>query len=250
MAGAHGIPIVSKLLLFDIDGTLVLTGGAGGRAMASAARDLFGMSDAVRSISMAGRTDAWIVSQMCEAQQQEYSLTLLTRFREQYLDYLRTEIHADGPRKGVLPGIRPVLERLVARDDVHLGLLTGNFEEGARIKLEYFDLWRFFRGGAFGDSSHDRNALLEVALDRVRASGGPEVAPDDVLIIGDTPLDIAVAVAGGARSLGVATGDYSVETLLESGADRVLTDLGDLEAALAGMGLAGPGTTHRAGSRR
>lgn len=238
---------MSTLLLFDIDGTLVLTGGAGGRAMASAARDLFALDDAVGSISMAGRTDAWIVSQMCEQRQVEYSDALLERFRERYLSYLATEIHKPGPRKGVLPGVPQLLERLRQFDDVHVGLLTGNFEDGARLKLEYFDLWHWFSGGAFGDASHNRNHLLDVARQRIRSAGGPDAAPDDVFIIGDTPLDIAVAVAGGTRSLGVATGDYSTEELTASGADVALSDLSDLDAALAGLGLASPNGAARAG---
>lgn len=231
-----------KLLLFDIDGTLVLTGGAGGRAMALAARDLFGVDSGLGSISMAGRTDAWIVAQMAATYGVPYDDTMLTRFREIYVSHLEREIHQPGPQKGVLPGIRPVLDALARRTDARLALLTGNFERGARIKLEYFDLWRFFSAGAFGDATLDRNSLLGVALDRVRALGGPVVAPSDVLIIGDTPLDVAVAIAGGARSLGVATGSYSVEDLMASGADAALGDLSDLGAALEGMGLvAGPG---------
>ncbi len=231
-----------KLLLFDIDGTLVLTGGAGGRAMALAARDIFRVDDGIGSISMAGHTDAWIVAQMAATYGAPYSDKMLARFREVYLSHLEREIHQPGPQKGVLPGIPPVLDTLARRTDAHLALLTGNFERGAQIKLEYFNLWRFFSTGAFGDSAHDRNSLLGVALDRVRAGGGPVVEPSEVLIIGDTPLDVAVAVAGGARSLGVATGSYDVDTLRASGADVVLKDLGDLTAALEGMGLtAGPG---------
>ncbi|MEQ1869057.1 MAG: HAD family hydrolase [Vicinamibacterales bacterium] len=226
-----------KLLLFDIDGTLVLTGGAGGRAMASAARELFDIPDAVGAISMAGRTDAWIVAQMAAMHGLQCDAETLDRFRDRYLSHLGREIHEPGPQKGVLPGIRTVLESLHTRTDAHLALLTGNFEAGARIKLEYFDLWRFFSSGAFGESAHDRNALLAVALQRVRDSGGPAVSPSDVVIIGDTPLDVAVAVAGGARSLGVATGGYSVDELRASGADVVLSDLRDVSATLAGMGL-------------
>ena len=228
-----------KLLLFDIDGTLVSTGGAGGRAMAHAARELFQINDAVGSISMAGRTDAWIVGQMATSCQVPYSREMLERFREIYLPHLAREIDAPGPQKGVCPGIRPVLHALAARRDAHLALLTGNFEEGARIKLEYFDLWQFFSSGAFGDSTDDRNSLLGVALDRVRALGGPTVSPAETVIIGDTPLDVAVALAGGARSLAVATGGYTVEELKASGADVVLNDLSDVQAALRGMGLAG-----------
>ncbi len=132
-----------------------------------------------------------------------------------------------------------LLEALSARDDVYVALLTGNFEAGARIKLEYFDLWRYFGGGAFGDGAHERNGLLPKALAAVRARGGPDVDPSDVVIIGDTPLDVAVAVAGGARSLAVATGGHDVAALSESGADAVLPDLSDVDAVLEAMGVRG-----------
>ena len=231
-----------KLLLFDIDGTLVLTGGAGGRAMARAAADTFGVEGELRSISMAGRTDAWIVSQMAATYGVPCNEGLLSRFHDAYISHLRREIHEPGPRKGVLPGVRDVLQGLRTRTHVHTALLTGNFERGAQIKLEYFDLWGYFRLGAFGDAAHDRNSLLGVALARFRASGGPPVEPSEVLVIGDTPLDVAVALAGGARSLAVATGGYTMEELKASGADAVLRDLSDVNAALSEMGLAaGPG---------
>jgi phosphoglycolate phosphatase-like HAD superfamily hydrolase len=233
---------VIKLLLFDIDGTLVLTGGAGGRAMGHAAADVFQVEGGLGSISMAGRTDAWIVSQMAARFGVEYDEELLARFHDRYVEHLSREIHHPGPQKGVLPGIRDVLDRLATQKRAELALLTGNFERGARIKLEYFDLWRYFPCGAFGDAAHDRNSLLGVALQRYRACGGPHVESSEVLIIGDTPLDIAVAVAGGARSLGVATGNYGPEELRASGADVVLKDLSDVNAALEGMGVAaGPG---------
>jgi phosphoglycolate phosphatase-like HAD superfamily hydrolase len=228
---------VTKLLLFDIDGTLLLTGGAGGRAMALAARDVFRADNGVASISMAGRTDAWIVAQMAAAHGAPYSGDLLGQFREAYISHLEREILQPGPRKGILPGIPSLLQALARRPGVHLGLLTGNFERGARIKLEYFDLWRFFSTGAFGDSAHDRSSLLSVALDHVRTRGGPVVHPSEVLIVGDTPLDVAVAVAGGARSLAVATGAYTTDELRASGADVVMKDLSDVGTALSWMGL-------------
>jgi phosphoglycolate phosphatase-like HAD superfamily hydrolase len=109
-------------------------------------------------------------------------------------------------------------------------LLTGNFERGACLKLEYFDLWRYFTCGAFGDTTHDRNALLPEALARVVVSGGPRAAPADVVIIGDTPLDVGVAIAGGARSMAVATGSHTTDELRASGADVVFQALSDLEA--------------------
>ncbi len=175
---------------------------------------------------MAGRTDAWIVAQMaanhglpCDADD------VFERFHDAYIGHLMEEIHKPGPQKGVLPGVRAVLDALAAHSEAHLALLTGNFERGAQIKLEYFDLWRYFGAGAFGDRTHDRNTLLATALARVAAAGGPSVTAAEVVIVGDTPLDVAVAVAGGARSLAVATGSYDVEALRASGADVVLEDL-------------------------
>jgi phosphoglycolate phosphatase len=235
---------VRRLILFDIDGTLVLTGGAGVRATERAFRDVFDYSDGLTSVSMAGRTDAWIVAEMAALHGRSSDADRLRQFRDVYVRYLAEEIHRPGPRKGVLPGVRPLLDTLASRDDAYLGLLTGNFHEGARIKLEYFDLWRYFGAGAFGDDAHDRNGLLWKAMAAVEAAGGPAVRPSEVVIIGDTPLDVAVAVAGGARSIAVATGSYDVETLLGSGADVALPDLEDRPAvleALARMWQVGPG---------
>ena len=231
------LPAVTTLLLFDIDGTLLSTGGAGGRAMARAFQGVFGFSNGLGSISMAGRTDAWIVSQMAAEHGLPYDDASFRRFHDSYVGHLSAEILLPAPQKGILPGVRQLLDTLVSHDDAYLALLTGNFRRGAEIKLEYFDLWRYFRTGAFGDDSHDRNGLLWKALDKVEAEGGPRMRPADVVIIGDTPLDIAVAVAGGARSLGVATGNYDVETLLESGADAALPDLDDLDAVLDALGM-------------
>lgn len=231
-----------KLILFDIDGTLVLTGGAGGRAMARAFADVFGLSNGLASVSMAGRTDAWIVAQIAAQCGITCDSEIFARFHHAYIDHLLEEIHQPGPQKGVLPGVRSVLDTLAAHEAAHLALLTGNFERGAQIKLEYFDLWRYFMSGAFGDRTHDRNSLLPAAIAQVAASGGPSVQPSEVVIVGDTPLDVAVAVAAGARSLAVATGNYDVEALRASGADVVLKDLSDVEAVLDGLGLtAGPG---------
>ena len=116
-----------------------------------------------------------------------------------------------------------------------LALLTGNYELGARLKLQHFDLWRYFACGAFGDTTHDRNGLLPEALARVAACGGPQASPGDTVVIGDTPLDVAVAVTGGARSIAVATGSHTTDELHASGADVVFEDLSDLEAVLAAL---------------
>jgi phosphoglycolate phosphatase-like HAD superfamily hydrolase len=221
------------VLLFDIDGTLVLTGGAGGRAMTRAFEELYGVGNAFEGVPFNGRTDAWILSRAAAAH--GIDTEAIARFKPLYLDYLAEELHRPGPRKGVMPGVGRLLDELSRRDDVYLALLTGNFERGACLKLEYFDLWRYFTCGAFGDTTHDRNGLLAQALARIEVCGGPQVAPADVVIIGDTPLDVGVAIAGGARSMAVATGSHTTDELRASGADVVFQDLSDLEAVLAAV---------------
>jgi phosphoglycolate phosphatase len=228
---------VTKLILFDIDGTLVLTGGAGLRAMTRAFRDVFGVANGFERIQMNGRTDRWILGQLTTFHSIPCDDAVVRRFHDVYVSYLAEEVHQPGPRKGIMPGVRPLLDVLSSRSDAFLALLTGNFESGARIKLEYFDLWRYFRCGAFGDLAQERNGLLATAIDRVGACGGPRVQPSEAVIVGDTPLDIAVAVAGGAKSIGVATGSHDADTLRASGADVVLHDLTDVDAVLSALGL-------------
>ena len=217
-----------KLVLFDIDGTLVLTGGAGLRAMNKACAELVGHADALAGIPVAGRTDRVILSDVVQRIGRELDEPLLEHLRDRYLAHLAEEIQHPGPgARGVMPGIRPLLDRLHERDDVFLGLLTGNFEAGARIKLEHFDLWRYFRCGAYADDAADRNALVPFALERARGCGLPEVGPRDILVVGDTPHDIACAQAVGAFAVGVATGGFTTAQLDESGADVVFEDLSD-----------------------
>ena len=129
--------------------------------------------------------------------------------------------------KAVMPGIRELLDILNRRDDVFLGLLTGNFREGARIKLEHFGLWDYFRCGAFGDDSADRNELVPFALMRARDGGLPDIDPSRILVVGDTPHDVACARAVGAVPVAVATGGFTTDQLRESGADIVYETLAD-----------------------
>lgn len=224
-----------KVILFDIDGTLVLTGGAGVRAMQRAFEDLFAVPDAFRDIPMPGRTDSWILSDA--AATHGVAAEQLTRFRDVYLRHLTVEIGKPGPRKGVMPGVRPLLDALAPRDDVFLALLTGNYEEAARVKLQYFGLWDYFKCGAFGDEAPDRNRLLPQALARVRECG-VEARPSDAVVVGDTPLDVACAAAGGAKCVAVATGNHSADELIAAGADVVLQDLSDTREALRVLQIA------------
>jgi phosphoglycolate phosphatase-like HAD superfamily hydrolase len=203
------------VLLFDIDGTLVLTGGAGPRAMASAFEELFGVRGAFGDISMAGRTDTWILSRA--AATHGILPRELQRFHDIYVAHLARELETPNPAKAVMPGVRALLDTLATRADVYLALLTGNYQQAARLKLEHFDLWRYFECGAFADDGPDRNSLVPKAMERVRACGGPVVPFRDVMVIGDTPHDVACALAAGARPVGVATGGFSVEQLRASG---------------------------------
>lgn len=222
------------LVLFDIDGTLVLTGGAGLRAMTRAVESLLGHPAALEGIPVAGRTDWIILTDVLRRLGRDLDEPLFQRLRAQYVAFLSEEIELPGRGvKAVMPGVRPLLDRLQPREDVWLGLLTGNFVEGARIKLEHFDLWKYFRCGAFGDDAADRNALVPFALARARQEGLPDIAADRVLVVGDTPHDIACARAAGAVPIGVATGGYTVEQLRGSGAGIVFEDLSDLDAFCA-----------------
>lgn len=222
---------MNRLLLFDIDGTLVVTGGAGQRAMNRAFHDVFGIADAFVGIDLAGRTDTSIVADAFARKRMTADAAAVASFRARYLECLREEVTRPGPGKRVLPGIAPLLAALEPHPRTFLGLLTGNFADAAEVKLAHFDLWRYFRCGAFGEDAHDRNHLVPVALDRARGRGLPDhVDAACTIVIGDTPRDIACARAHGSRVVAVATGEYSVAALRD--ADAVFSDLSDTQAVL------------------
>ena len=221
------------LILFDIDGTLCLTGRAGWRAMNRACEDVLGAPDAMASVEFAGRTDWSILRDVAAKYGRTLDAAMLAALRDRYVVHLEEEIRQPGTGvKDVMPGIRPLLDELQRRDDAALALLTGNFIEGARIKLEYFDLWKYFPCGAFGGDSASRNDLVPVALTRARECGIVNGAPSKVLVVGDTPNDIECALVVGATPVGVATGGYSVADLRACGAEIVFEDLSDTKAFL------------------
>jgi phosphoglycolate phosphatase-like HAD superfamily hydrolase len=221
------------IVLFDIDGTLVLTGRAGLRAMNRACEDLVRSDNAMAGVTFAGRTDWSILDDVLRNHGHTLDETLLETLRGRYIGHLEEEIQFPGYGvKDVLPGIRPLLDALTAREDVRLGLLTGNFIEGARIKLAYFDLWKYFPWGAFGGDAASRNDLVPIAVARARAHGIDGVAPADVIVVGDTPSDVECALVAGATPVAVATGGYSTEQLRAAGAEIVFKDLSDTAAFL------------------
>ena len=222
-----------KLVLFDIDGTLVLTGGAGIRALNRAVAETLGRPVVLDDIPLAGRTDWSILIDSVRKAGLEMDDALLAALRDRYVERLAEEIEHPGRGvKAVMPGIQELLDALAGRPDVFLGLLTGNFEAGARIKLEHFDLWKYFACGAYGGDSADRNALVPFAVERAKQCGLPDIASSDVLVVGDTPADVACAHAANAVPVAVATGHYTVDQLRESGAGIVFEDLSETEAFL------------------
>ncbi|MCX6538696.1 MAG: HAD hydrolase-like protein [Acidobacteria bacterium] len=231
-----------KLLLFDVDGTLVLTGGAGVRAMNRAFEAVFGIPDAFRGVPMAGRTDPAILSDALAKFGVEPSAGHLADFTTAYFARLKQEVDAPVPTpidgtsrrsfKGALPGVPELIGRLAVIETVHLGLLTGNYRDGARIKLAYFDLWRHFRCGAYGGDANLRHELVPVAMARAAEAGCPKGGLSDVIIIGDTTLDVDAARKAGVNCVAVATGGSDQAALRAAGADIVFENLLDTDAVV------------------
>lgn len=221
------------LLLFDIDGTLIQTGGAGVRGMNRAFESVFAVLRAFEGIPMPGRTDPAILADALARHGIDGGVPAARRFRAQYqhdlLDEMR-KARAHGAR--VMPGVRELLATLRARSETFLALLTGNYSEAARIKLDALGLWSSFGCGAFGEDAPERSGLVPVAIDRARRCGMPSIEPRRVFVVGDTPLDVACARAAGVRSIAVATGGFGADLLRASGAEAVLEDLSDTEAFL------------------
>jgi phosphoglycolate phosphatase-like HAD superfamily hydrolase len=214
-----------KFVLFDIDGTLIDSGGAGVRALNMAFHEMFAISEAFRGISMAGKTDPQIVAEALKLHNIEGVNGVVPEFLASYVKHLSNTI--DSGKGHVKAGIREALEVLQERDGFILGLLTGNIEQGAMIKLGAFDLARFFETGAFGDDDADRNRLLPIAVEKLRGKRSLDVGFRDCVVIGDTPRDIECSKPYGAYSIAVATGPYAYNVLAEAGADAVFRDLSD-----------------------
>lgn len=222
-----------SLLLFDIDGTLLLSGGAGVRAMTRVFEELYGIPDAFVASDVAGRTDTFILSSAFARVGLPDTPEQHARFRARYVTLLEEEIRQPGQgRWGLLPGIAALLGALERDDTFHLALLTGNYERAAYLKLGQFGVDRFFGWGAFGDHSADRGELARMALSRAEARGVPPPARERTMVIGDTPHDVACARAIGARCLAVATGHHTLEELRAAGADVVLPDVTDTAGVL------------------
>lgn len=213
-----------KLLLFDVDLTLVNTGGAGLRALDRACRKVLSTKNAMDGIDPGGKTDPAIVREILSRLDIRSSLEIqLESILESYLAFLREEVRSS-EKYHVLPGILQVLEEMSARPDVMLGLATGNIERGARVKLDRGGLNRYFSFGGFGSDSENRTAVVQKAAEAGARQYGNMIRPEDVFVIGDTPLDMGAGRAAGFKTIGVATGRYSTDRLLESGATFAISD--------------------------
>ncbi|MBA3831379.1 MAG: HAD hydrolase-like protein [Chthoniobacterales bacterium] len=226
--------MTKRLLLFDIDGTLIDSGGAGLQALKDVLKEQFGISDDLRGIEVAGKTDTAIVHQILRKQEIALSDENVAAFLDLYAEFLGRELPL---RKGaLLPGVQQLLPRLQVRSQNVLALLTGNIERGAKLKLEYYGIWDFFEFGAFADDHHDRNELGPFAQRRAREKHAINFPAEAIDVIGDTPHDIACGKAIGARTIAVATGSFSRAQLAEHQPDELVDDFSEVEARIAELG--------------
>jgi phosphoglycolate phosphatase-like HAD superfamily hydrolase len=213
-----------KLFLFDVDLTLVNTGGAGLRALDRACRKLLSVENAMQGIEPSGKTDPAIVREIFARLGifVDHSVQLNTLL-ESYLAFLHEEVERS-EKYHVLPGIFGILDEISARPNTMLGLATGNIELGARVKLQRGGLNRYFRFGGFGSDSEDRTELVRKAGEAAARQHGDSIRSDNIFVIGDTPLDIAAGRGAGYKTVGVATGRYSAASLVEAGATIVISN--------------------------
>ncbi len=221
---------MSKLILFDIDGTLISSGGAGTRALNKSFNEIFSIPNGFKGVRMAGKTDIEIMKEGMRRHRIDPEEVLVKRMVEGYIYHLGKEINNNG--RHLKPGIKEIISKLKNVDGFYLGLLTGNLEEGARIKLGPFGINPYFSFGAFGSDDEDRNSLLPIAIKKFFDIYKISLKPEETVVIGDTPRDVACSKPFGAFSVVVATGPYSFEELQNSGADLVLKDLRDQKGLL------------------
>lgn len=217
-----------RLVLFDIDGTLVRTGGAGVKAFRQVFASEFNARDGFERLKFSGRTDASLVREFFGYHGIPATSANFERFFAHYvfwLDHILRECESE-----MCPGVPEFIRGLQGQSHPPLlGLLTGNIRLGAEIKLRHFNLWELFAIGGFADDHEDRDQIAAAALARGRAILGKKLEPSEVVVIGDTPLDIRCARAIGAKALAVATGGATFEELQRHGPDWLVKDLRELD---------------------
>ncbi len=223
----------SRLVLFDIDGTILYSGGAGRRAMHRALLKVFGAAGPIKGFPFAGKTDPQIIVELMTSAGYAPGLIRqrMPEFWEHYVECLEGELtRTDG--LVVYPGVVELIGALRESDGTLLGLQTGNIQRGARLKLEPTGLNGSFPVGAFGDDSHDRNELPRIAVQRVRQQFGRVFRGPEVIVVGDTPADISCARHFGARAVAVATGFQDRQDLVEAQPDALFDDFQDTQKVL------------------
>lgn len=230
----HGEGGGVRLILFDIDGTLI-RGGPAKQAFDSAMRRVFGTAGPIDGHDFSGKTDPQIARELLrmEGLGDEVIDEGFPRLWRAYVRELEERLPRDPPE--VLPGVRDLLEALAVREDVYLGLLTGNIVEGARLKLGTVGLAGYFSVGAYGSDEEVRERLAGIAMHRARDRWGRPFPPETVVVVGDTPRDVACGRLEGARTVGVATGNYSVVALSVAGPDHLFSDLRNLDEVLPAL---------------
>lgn len=234
----------ATLILFDVDGTLINTAGAGRRALERSFRDVFGLADVAGHASRVrfnGKSDPTIIADIAR-EAGIPGVDIERRYPElqrAYLDALHAELATPDPRRSVMPGVDPLLRVLDRRPEVTLGLVTGNIEEGARKKLSIFDLNRYFPDGGFASDHPDRAEIARIAHEKLSRRAGMRFPPECVVVVGDTELDIACARANGFVAIAVESGWMPREDLVAAAPDALFRDLTDADAVLRAMGIDG-----------
>ena len=219
-----------RLLLFDIDGTLIHSAGAGVYSLSLTLAERFGIHDDLADIEIAGMTDSGIVMSILNKHRIPPTNENIAAFLDTYVHFLSLEL----PRRAgqLLPGVLELLGRLKARPHLILALLTGNVSRGAQLKLEHYGVWHFFEFGAFADDHHDRNQLGPFAQARAQEKHGYEFRAEQIDVIGDTPRDIACGKAIGARTVAIATGSWPRPELAAHQPDFLFDDLSNVDEVI------------------
>jgi phosphoglycolate phosphatase len=228
------------ICLLDIDGTLLLTGGAGQKAFAQTLAHEFGIAEIIHPVMFAGRSDRAIALELLRLHGVEESTDNWQRFCVGYLSRLEAALVAN--QGYVLPGATELVTALAKRDDVALGLLTGNVREGAKRKLVHYNLWHWFAFGGYGDDHLDRSDIAAAALTAARehikghANGSTtngQKFQGEIIVVGDTPHDITCGRSIGARCVAVPTGHTKADELRQSNPDLLVDSLEDIGPILS-----------------
>lgn len=236
IAVSSAVNYMTRLILWDIDGTLLYSGGVAGEAMRAAMLEVYGRASDNERISYAGKTDQQIIFETFAGREQAELIGMVPQFMDVYVAELARRSDELRERGRVLPGIPAMLDALAQRDTVQ-SVLTGNVKPAAHLKLELMDLLAYFdlEVGAFGSDHHHRPELVPIAIKRAEQRYGRAFSRADVVVIGDTPHDISCARHGGARVVAVATGHYDVQALERCNPDALFPDLAQTDHILRAL---------------